>query len=983
MTKSEQGGRSAPSGMPGEDNRSRTAWEQRSAASAWRDGTTSRGTVEPFDAGLLRVVDAGLAGLIFVAPLLMAGRHPIGRLVFIGLTCLVTIAWAVRQCLQRRPSWTWSRVEWLLLAGLAVVCLQLVPLPPSLVDRLSPSIGQLLPLWTAQADPASGFGVWSTISLSPMETRGGLVTYLAGVLLFLVVVQRIQTIDDIERLLRWVALAAIGMASLGLLQFLVGNGKFLWLYEHPSRTTYGVVKGTFANQNHFAHFLALGVGPLIWWFQRLSAGNAVESRRRPWGDDSQWRDGMSGFSPHPRGLLRFARGNRRTQCQALVVGIAVVALAGTLTFSRGGILASGLAAVVCLLVIPRAGLVSRKSLFTITALVLVVGAALALHGYEPLVRRLGTLRDSRSIEELSHGRHSLWKAHQAAIPHFPLLGTGVGTHSEVYPLYMAEYFDVVFTHGENGYLHLLLETGFVGLACLLAGIVTACGWCYRALVAPQAQALLSSPHGPTRHEQGLSAGRHRACAGALLAAVLASAMHSLGDFVWYIPACLFLTVILLACACRLAQLANAVAPHVGAALGQEHSGIEPGQPANSSRPEQRPAWQPAWNCVAIVTIAISALMLGDRIPPARGALAWEQYQKSALAANSVTSDDATLEARLRFEHAQLDQTLRHDPNNAQAHLLLTSVLLQRFELQQKTAVNPMGLSQICDAALASEFPTRESQDAWLEVAIGPPRKYLDAALGHGRRAVHLCPLQGEAYAYLAELSFLEGPQGASKESLIAQALRVRPHEGIVQFAAGKQAALAGDYERAITYWKTAFHQDRQVQAMIVQHVAPLLPASFLLSEFQPDISGLERLFHFYCNSRRMDEARHVGRQYAQTLVNNARVNPLAAIAADQWQEAQSVSVFLGLLDHAITCQQQAIRCAPHDYQKRKVLALLLVRTERYDEALVHLQWCMWRQPEDLQTSELLSQVKHKLLKSSSLSVSRLGQPAGQHRTANK
>ena len=227
---------------------------------------------------LLRLVDAGLAGVIFIAPLFMGGRHPFGRLVFIALACLVAVAWFWRQALQKRAAWTWSGAEWLLLAGLAVVALQLVPLPDSLLTQLSPTIHELLPLWTAEADPATSCGIWKTVSLAPVETRGGLVTYLAYAMLFVVAVQRIRSIEDVERLLRWIALAAIGMATLGMLQFLLGNGKFLWVYEHPSRTTYNVVKGTFANQNHFAHFLALGLGPLIWWLHRLRPASDAPSR---------------------------------------------------------------------------------------------------------------------------------------------------------------------------------------------------------------------------------------------------------------------------------------------------------------------------------------------------------------------------------------------------------------------------------------------------------------------------------------------------------------------------------------------------------------------------------------------------------------------------------------------------------------------------------------------------------------------------------
>ena len=58
------------------------------------------------------------------------------------------------------------------------------------------------------------------------------------------------------------------MASFGPLQFLAGNGKFFWFYEHPFTDTCGECQGEFSNRNHFAQFLAfLGIGPLIWWLQ--------------------------------------------------------------------------------------------------------------------------------------------------------------------------------------------------------------------------------------------------------------------------------------------------------------------------------------------------------------------------------------------------------------------------------------------------------------------------------------------------------------------------------------------------------------------------------------------------------------------------------------------------------------------------------------------------------------------------------------------
>ena len=83
-----------------------------------------------------------------------------------------------------------------------------------------------------------------------------------------------------------------------------------------------------------------------------------------------------------------------------------------------------------------------------------------------------------------------------------------------------------------------------------------------------------------------------------------------------------------------------------------------------------------------------------------------------------------------------------------------------------------------------------------------------------------------------------------------------------------------------------------------------------------------------------------------------------------------MSVYLGLLDHAVACQQQAIQRVPEDFQKRKTLAALLVQSGRYDEAFTQLQWCLWRRPDDVQVHELLDQAKRKLQASPASSTAR-------------
>ena len=234
---------------------------------------------QAIDRFLLQVVDVGLAGVIFVAPLLMGGRHAVGQLALTVFAVAAAWAWAIRQCFQPDARWRPTAATPLLLLGLAIVVLQIVPLPPWLLARLSPATADVLPLWGADAGAAAWLGCWNCISFTPSETLAGLVIFLDFLLLFLVVAQRIRHVEDVERLLRWCALSAVLMASFGIVQCLTANGKFFWFYAHPFSDTCHGATGSFTNRNHFAECLALGVGPLIWWLQDAMRRRAGDSPR--------------------------------------------------------------------------------------------------------------------------------------------------------------------------------------------------------------------------------------------------------------------------------------------------------------------------------------------------------------------------------------------------------------------------------------------------------------------------------------------------------------------------------------------------------------------------------------------------------------------------------------------------------------------------------------------------------------------------------
>ena len=104
------------------------------------------------------------------------------------LACWTALCWSLHQILSDRPKWRFSGAEPLFVMGLALLVLQVVSLPSSTLQSISPAIEKRLPMWTEGSD----LGTWSTISLTPQDTLASLMTVASCMLLFFTAVQRFQ-----------------------------------------------------------------------------------------------------------------------------------------------------------------------------------------------------------------------------------------------------------------------------------------------------------------------------------------------------------------------------------------------------------------------------------------------------------------------------------------------------------------------------------------------------------------------------------------------------------------------------------------------------------------------------------------------------------------------------------------------------------------------------------------------------------------------
>ena len=269
----------------------------------------------------------------------------------------------------------------------------------------------------------------------------------------------------------------------------------------------------------------------------------------------------------------------------------------------------------------------------------------------------------------------------------------------------------------------------------------------------------------------------------------------------------------------------------------------------------------------------------------------------------------------------------------------------------------MPLNQISEAAMASRgrFSSAAELDAWLNRAIGENRRLLTAALWHLDRGISLCALMGEGYVHLADLCFLKGQGQPERLAYLNQALTVRPYDGVVLLSAGSAAALRGDVDGMIAYWRPVLRcRDQERQAMVRLLTAMPIPVEEVLSAFQPDLPAVRLLYARYARMALPQPLQIVATYYAEVL-GRAIQQKDAESAAPLWFEKADVYHSLNQPAAAVDCLQHAVAGRPTDFQFRYVLAQRLNEQQQFTEAERQLKWCAQRRPDNQDVKAALAQ----------------------------
>ena len=921
------------------------ARRRRSAASSWQ------WVAEPDRVAVLVAV----ATAVLLVPLAMGGRHPLGQC-FLSLAAAAgSVAWLLHRLHHESAGWRLGPLDLLFAAGLAVGLVQLMPFSAELIDTVSPKLARLLPCWT---DGSWTLGRWDTFSLVPYETALGLAIFFSQAVLIGCVFQATDSVEDVERILRLVALAAGLMAALGVVQYLTSNGNYLWFYEFAFNDTRSIVKGTFSNRNHYASFLAIGAGAVAWWTffpQPTPAERPTrQSREAATGHRRTGRRRLGRSPPGRPQPVTFGVTAEHRLAVGLVV-LAVVAFAVLLSLSRGGAVALAAAGLVATGMLLKLGRITPRVAGGFLGITLLVGTALTIHGLDRVNNRLNTIWDELAAvfddreEAGMGGRREVWQAAVAVMYDFPVLGTGIGSHAVISKTYMPPTDKRLFTHAENSYLNLGVETGLLGLGLAIVSLLLGFAACF------------------VLFQRGNE--RERVVAVALTSGLTAGALHAGTDFIWYVPACSTLLMLLGACA---AKLALAHLPAV----------------ALPTLPLDR-LTAGGITTVVIIMLAWSA---GYQLRAARAEMHFESAikqsrevaktslqslssqaaaaatQMSSAAETADTNDGGLLLEALTDRIATLEQTVNARPEHPRAWADLAVNRLEHFGLARRIAGETIGLVEIRQTVESGQFESVAAVQRWVQSVAGSLFSDLQAAEQAARTAVRLNPCAGDAWCVLAALAFLHQPNPSLPQACIEQALRVRPHDGQVLFEAAVQAELDGENDRAMRLRQQCFAECPSQRRRILSVLLPLMPATAACELLKPDLTGLrmiDSLWSRYTPVEQMQSVKEQRLAAALAAADEAEANTRCSLLC----EAASLQRTLGDSVLAEATLAEAINANPNHYGARLSRVDLALANGDAETAKRELDWCLLRRPDSQKLQGRLQRLKQ-------LRVEQASRPAG-------
>lgn len=451
-------------------------------------------------------VAAGLLFIIATIPLLFGAVQPWVWSVYSAVIILLYIfsLWK-----QKKSDDTINSRLFVATVGVFYVFtfLQCLPLPLEVIGILSPFEFQIF----HQSSDLLGIpDFYHTLSYIPVASFSRWIYLLSLLLLFLMLKQQLIK----RRLLLSVVVLMVGVALLesvyGLVQALVPTLGVLWVDYISSYL--GDARGTFINRNHFAGYIEM-VWPL---------GLALI-----FGLGSRCEENSGNNICYKNQLKGYLSGDRFGFILLCCFSTLFILLSLLFSRSRAGI-AGGFVGFLSFTILVHVG--GRRFSKLVWGLFFLSGLFLLIYGnligFDQFMGRLFAL------EEGAGSRLDIWQDSLAISRAHPF-GIGLRNFEYVMPVFNTSgSLGIKYNHAHNDYLQLLIETGWIGFASMVAGL---CIFIIKSVKKIHKNGLLLDP---LRFYIGIGA-----CSG-----ILSIAFHSFFDFNLQIPANTLYFVVLIALA---------------------------------------------------------------------------------------------------------------------------------------------------------------------------------------------------------------------------------------------------------------------------------------------------------------------------------------------------------------------------------------------------------------------------------------------------
>jgi O-antigen ligase len=334
-----------------------------------------------------------------------------------------------------------------LVAMIAAVLLQLVPVPSTVARAVSPSSEVLAAEQSrveqvASTVPGLGSVAGAAISIHPLSinpqatTRG--LTFVVAFGLFFLGMTRALDAHEARRIVHGVLLLGVALALAGIAQKATATRMVYGLWQ-PFYA--GDIFGPFVNKNHFAGWMVMAIPLSVGYFCERSSRSLSRV-------GASWRDRFIWLSSP-----------EASQLVLMAFGILLMALSLVMTLSRSGIACFAVSMAGVGLVVAKQKAAHTRRALVVMFVVSIVAFSVAWAGIDPVLDRFG------EAETLEHGgRLRIWLDTVHVIRQFPLVGSGLNTYATAMASYQTTNLQFSAVEAHNDYLQLAAEGGVLLVA---------------------------------------------------------------------------------------------------------------------------------------------------------------------------------------------------------------------------------------------------------------------------------------------------------------------------------------------------------------------------------------------------------------------------------------------------------------------------------------------------------------------------------------